>query len=77
MVTSSALRWWARLIRIDARTQAAVRREDFDPAAAEQHSKAAKAMCVWCRAMCMYDELLKELAPKTRRVQDLWRACLP
>ena len=37
---------------------------DFDPVLIEKASKAAKGLCMWCRAMETYDRVAKDVAPK-------------
>ena len=38
--------------------------EEFTPTVVERVSVAAKSLCMWCRAMKVYDEVAKVVEPK-------------
>ena len=42
---------------------------DFKPARVEKASYAAKGLCMWVRALDMYDQVAKEVAPKRARAK--------
>eukprot|EP00701_Giardia_intestinalis_P004984 XP_001708808.1 Dynein heavy chain [Giardia lamblia ATCC 50803] len=41
---------------------------DFDPAKVEKVSKAAKSLCMWCRAIDIYAKVFAEIEPKRERL---------
>lgn len=44
--------------------------EQFTPAVVEKVSKAAKSLCMWVRAMDVYSEVYKQVAPKKQKLQE-------
>ena len=43
---------------------------DFTPEVVEKVSTAAKSLCMWCRAMKVYDEVARAVEPKQRMLAD-------
>eukprot|EP00929_Paragymnodinium_shiwhaense_P084438 TRINITY_DN45140_c0_g3_i1.p1 TRINITY_DN45140_c0_g3~~TRINITY_DN45140_c0_g3_i1.p1 ORF type:complete len:3041 (-),score=707.73 TRINITY_DN45140_c0_g3_i1:180-8204(-) len=48
-----------------------VKREDFDPQQVSQHCAGARALCMWCRALSVYNDASKEVEPKRNRIKEL------
>jgi len=45
--------------------------EDFVPSAVEKVSKAAKSLCMWVRAMDVYSNIAKNVAPKRAKLKEM------
>ena len=45
-----------------------IKNPEFTPERVKKASKAASGICVWVRAMVYYDQAMKELAPKKRKL---------